>query len=263
MKTTGRTLKRLAFIGVILFGAIIIVWSLFAAASSTGISVGMAAPAAAGVVLIVWAVYHLKCDKPVLKPKWLRVAFIICVCAGIALILVLEMLMMTAASAEPEDDAGVVIVLGSGIFPDGRLSLSLRSRLDAAYDYLTAHPDVKCIVAGGQGDNEPISEAQAMQRDLISRGIDVNRIYVEAESTSTEENLTYALDIMEQNNLSGKAAVVTSDYHIFRALLLAERLGLDAFGIPSPTSWRVWLSDQVRECLAIVKTVVFPEWKIE
>lgn len=257
------TTKKWVYWAVIVFSIVIILWSLIAAISSTMISAGMVAPAVAGIVLIPWALYHLKYDKPVLKPKRFRIVFTTCVCLGMALILVLETLMLTAAYSKPEEDADVVIVLGCGIFPDGNLTLSLKNRLDAAYDYLIEHPDADCIVSGGQGDNEPIAEAEAMHSYLISRGIDDARVYAEAQSTSTEENLEFSLDIIEKHNLSKRIAIVTSDYHIFRASILAERIGLDAYGIPSPTPWRVWLSCQVRECLAIVKTVVFPEWKMD
>jgi len=255
--------KKWAYIAVIVFSVVVILWSLIAALSSTTINAGMAAPVAVGIILICWSVYHLKYDRPVLKPKWFRVALTVCVCVGIALILVLETLMLTAAYVKPEKDADLVIVLGCGIFPDGGLTLSLKNRLDAAYDYLIEHPDANCIVSGGQGDNEPIAEAVAMCSYLVSRGIDQDRVFTEAKSTSTEENLEFSLHIIERHNLSKRIAMVTSDYHIFRATILAKRIGLDAYGIPSPTPWRVWLSSQARECMAIVKTVVFPQWKME
>lgn len=258
-----KKLKKWAFMAVIVFSVVVIAWSIIAAASSTNINPGMTAPAAAGIVLIPWALYHLKYDRPVLKPKWFRVVFTACVSLGIALILVLETLMMTAAYAKPEEDAELVIVLGCGIYPDGRLTLSLKNRLDAAYDYLIEHPDAACIVTGGQGDIEPIPEGVAMHSYLISRGIDETRVYAETKSTSTEENLSFSMDIIEKHNLSRRIAIVTSDYHVFRASILAKRLGLDVYGIPSPTPLPVWLSSQARECMAIVKTVLFPSWKAE
>jgi len=253
-----KTSKKWAYWAVIVFSIVIILWSLIAVMSSTGITAGMVVPVAAGAVLILWSVYHLKYDKPLFRPKWLRIAVTIIVCLGIALILVLETLMLSAAYSKPEQDADLVIVLGCGIFPDGNLTLSLKNRLDAAYDFLNENPDANCIVSGGQGEKEPIPEGVAMQRYLISRGIDESRVFVEAQSTSTEENLKYSLEIIEKHSLSKRIAIVTSDYHIFRASILADRLGLDAYGIPSPTPWRIWLSCQIRECMAIVKTIVFP-----
>lgn len=255
--------KKCLFIAVVVLGAAIIVWSVLAAMSSVGISIGMAAPAAGGIMLISWAVWHLKFDRPLFKPKWLRALLTVCVCVGIAAILVLETLMMAAAGAVPEKPADTVIVLGCGIFPDGRLTISLKNRLDAAYDYLDKHPDTIVIVSGGQGDNEPVSEAAAMQSYLISRGIEASRILTESKSTSTEENLEFSLKIMQEERLGTDVAVVTSDYHIYRALQSAKELGLTAYGIPSPTPWRVWLSCHVREWLAIVKTALLPNFDIK
>ncbi len=258
MDTSKKSWKKCAYAAVIVFGAAIIVWSILAAMTSVGISIGMLAPAAAGVVLIAWAVWHLKFDKPVLKIKWLRMAVMVCVCVGIGAILVLELLIMTAAGAVPETPADTVIVLGCGIFPDGKLTISLKNRLDAAYDYLEEHPSANVIVSGGQGDNEPVPEAAAMQSYLVSKGIDRSRIYTEDRSTSTEENLEFSLKIIEKNRLSKSVAIVTSDYHVYRALQHAKELGFNACGIPSPTPWRVWLSCHVREWLAILKTALLP-----
>ena len=255
--------KKCLYVAVIVFGAMIIIWSWLAAMSSVGLSIGMLAPAAAGIVLIAWAIWHLIKDKPVLKPKWLRITIMACVCIGIAIIFVLVLLILTAAGAVAETPADTVIVLGCGIFPDGRLTVSLKNRLDAAYDYMKDHPNASVIVSGGQGDNEPVAEAEAMQNYLESKGIAPSRIYAEDESTSTEENLAFSLEIIEKFNLDKAVAIVTSDYHIYRALQLAKELGYTGYGIPSPTPWRVWLSCHVREWLAILKTTFLPSWNIK
>lgn len=263
MTMSKKSWKKCLFIAVIAFGGVIILWSILAAMSSVGISIGMLAPAAAGAVLIAWAIWHLITSKPVLKPKWLRIAVIAFVCVGIAAILMLETLMLAAAGTTPEKPADTVIVLGCGIFPDGKLTVSLKNRLDAAYDYLENHPNACVIVSGGQGDNEPIAEADAMQNYLKLKGIEPSRIYAEDKSTSSEENLAYSLEIIKEYNLSKAVAIVTSDYHIYRALQLANELGYTGYGIPSPTPWRVWLSCHVREWLAIVKTTLLPNWNIK
>jgi uncharacterized SAM-binding protein YcdF (DUF218 family) len=257
LKLTKKSLKKIGFSAVIVFGAVIIVWSVLAAMSSVGFSIGMAAPATAGIVLIAWGVYHIKYDKPVFKLSWLRIAIIIVICMGIAVILVLETLMMTAAGTVPEEPADTVIVLGCGIFPNEALTVSLKNRLDASFEYLTLHPSAKVIVSGGQGENEPIAEATAMQSYLKSLGIDESRIYTEDKSTSTDENLEFSLEIVKKYGLSMNVAIATSDYHVYRSIQKAEEIGFKACGIPSSTPWRVWLSCHVREWLAIVNSVVF------
>ncbi len=263
MNLSKRSWKKWAFAGVILLGLTIFIWSVIAASVSVGFSIGMAAPGALGIVLIGWAVWHLKYDKPVLKPKWLRVTIIGIVCVALVGILVLESLMTVAAVSEPGEAADTVIVLGCGIFPDGGLTVSLKNRLDTAYRFLTEHPNAEVIVSGGQGSNEPMSEAEAMRRYLESRGIDDARIYMEDQSTSTEENLEYSLEIAKRQSLGNDVAIVTSDYHIYRALNTARALGFSAYGIPSPTGWRIWLSCHVREWLAIIKTAFLPDFDIK
>lgn len=233
--------------------------SLLSVLVSTAITVGMVIPALLGLLMIVYAIARLRKNGRIIQRRWLRVAITVCLIIGLLAVAVLETLMGVAAyKPPPEEDAGFVIVLGCGVFPDGRLTLSLKNRLDAAYDYLKEHVDSLCIVSGGQGDNEPVSEAEAMSQYLRSRGIDAARIIKEDRSTSTLLNLTYSKEIMAAYpNRPQTAAIVTSDYHVFRSLLLARDMGIDAFGIPAPTNWMIVVACHVREYAAIVKTVLF------
>ena len=100
-----------------------------------------------------------------------------------------SVLLVNAYSKEYEKiETNYVVVLGCGVFPDGRLTLSLMKRLNSAYDYLIAHPDTICIVSGGQGPNEPTTEAYSMAQYLLEKGIPEERIIQEDKSTSTNEN---------------------------------------------------------------------------
>ena len=142
-----------------------------------------------------------------------------------------------AASAAPEA-CRYVIVLGAGI--NGSVpSLSLRNRLDAAYAYLTANPDTICIVSGGQGPGEDLTEALCMFNDLTAKGIAPERIWMEDKSTSTRENIAFSLDLIEEKTgqRPQKAGILSSEYHIFRAGLVARSQNLEAIGIPAKTSW--------------------------
>ncbi len=240
--------------GLVLFGL-----SVISVLVSTAVTFGMVMPAAMGLLMIVYAVARLRKNGRVIQRKWLRVAITVCLIIGLLAAAVLETLMcMAAYKPLPEEDTGFVIVLGCGVFPDGTLTLSLKNRLDAAFDYLTVHEDSLCIVSGGQGDNEPVPEAVAMSQYLRSRGIDGNRIIKEDKSTSTLLNLTYSKQIMAAHpERPQTAAIVTSDYHVFRALLLARDMDIDAFGIPAATNWKIVVACHVREYAAIVKTVLF------
>lgn len=123
-----------------------------------------------------------------------------------------------------------VIVLGcrvKGTVP----TKALLSRCDAAYKYLIKNKNAVAILSGGQGSDEEISEAECMKRILLSRGIEQSRLYTECHSTSTMENLMYSKEIIEENNLSNEVIICTSEYHIYRALILAEPLKINAGAI--------------------------------
>src|ERR1700761_4354541 len=128
--------------------------------------------------------------------------------------------------------ADFVIVLGAGLRPDGRVPPLLASRLDRGRDVWAAldrqAPDVKPVMIGGRGSDERVSEASAMAAYLANRGVPADRIVLEDQSRNTEENLVFSKAIMDQLRPGARATVVTSDFHAFRAALLARRLGLRA-----------------------------------
>jgi uncharacterized SAM-binding protein YcdF (DUF218 family) len=130
--------------------------------------------------------------------------------------------------------ADFVIVLGAGLRPDGRVPPLLASRLDrgrdvwATLDRQATDFRPVMIVSGGKGSDERVSEASAMAAYLVNRGVPADRIVLEDQSRSTEENLVFSKAIMDQLRPGAQATVVTSDFHAFRAALIARRLGLRA-----------------------------------
>lgn len=127
----------------------------------------------------------------------------------------------------PPEDA-TVIILGCMVRRDGEPGTMLIHRLNAAYDYLTDHPDSVCILSGGQGEDEGVSEAQAMFTYLTGKGISPDRLILEDKSTSTLENLTNSAQIIAEKGLSTNVAVVTSFFHEYRAYLYSKTVGLTA-----------------------------------
>ena len=152
-------------------------------------------------------------------------------------------------------DREYVVVLGAGV--RGTVpSLSLRERISAAYDYLTAHPDSVAVLSGGQGPGEEITEAACMYRELTEMGIDPQRLLLEEKSTSTMENLTFSLELLEKERgvRPKEIAIVSSEYHLFRAKCFAGELGLEAVGVPARTSWfALRLNYYLREIVAVWK----------
>ena len=150
----------------------------------------------------------------------------------------------------PDGDR-TVIVLGCQVHPDGP-SLMLTERLDAAYDYLVEHPAARCIVSGGQGADEPMSEAECMYNYLIERGIAEDRLYMEDKSTSTRENLLFSSEIIEANGLNPRLAIATNEFHEYRAQKLSAELGFDCSAISAPTTAPLLPTFYVREMFAIL-----------
>ncbi|MCR5808670.1 MAG: YdcF family protein [Clostridiales bacterium] len=155
-------------------------------------------------------------------------------------------------SSMPEDGADALIVLGGGIRGTSP-TLTLKYRLDAAYDYLERNPDTTAVVSGGKGPDEAVSEASVMYEYLVRRGIAKERILVEDASTSTKENFEFSQRLIESELGEGKRTVfVTTRFHVFRSERTAKRIGLEAEGVPAKGVWYLVPNDYLRECLAIV-----------
>ena len=104
--------------------------------------------------------------------------------------------------------------------------------------FMQANPEVIAVVSGGQGPDEPMSEAQAMYEKLVALGIDPERIWIEDQATSTWANLNYSLDLIEEKTGTrpNTLGVVSSEYHMYRAGLQAKDCGVEFVGIPAKTS---------------------------
>jgi uncharacterized SAM-binding protein YcdF (DUF218 family) len=128
--------------------------------------------------------------------------------------------------------ADFVIVLGAGLRRDGGVPPLLASRLERGREVLAAldrpADDFRplLIVSGGQGNDERCSEASAMAAYLVERGFPADRLLLEDKSRTTEENLTFSQAIVDELRPGARVTVVTSDFHAFRAALLARQLGI-------------------------------------
>lgn len=149
----------------------------------------------------------------------------------------------------------VVVILGSGLI-DGQVPPLLRSRLDLALRiHRSARPGARrplLIPSGGQGDDEPRPEGVAMAEYLIANGAEPADVLPETESTSTRENLLRSRELQESSGRTGDTLVVTNNYHVLRAALLARSIGSDAQVIGSPTAAYYVPSAFLREYIAIM-----------
>lgn len=153
-------------------------------------------------------------------------------------------------------DIDYMIVLGSGL-KGSQLSIILQQRLDTGIVYLKQHPDLPVIVSGGQGPGEDIPEAEAMSRYLVRQGIDQTRIIQENRSTSTFENLKFSKDILQPKSVNhASIIIVTSNYHLYRAEMIASTLGYKVQGIASPSLGYLLPQNMLREYLAMIKAML-------
>ena len=168
--------------------------------------------------------------------------------------LILTGFMIDSATKTPPQNT-TVIVLGckvKGITP----SIMLKKRLNAAYEYLQANPNSKCIVSGGKGPKEDIPEAQAMYDYLVDKGISPDRIYQENASADTEENIKFSKKIIDQNNLGNKAVIATDGFHQMRAGMIAKKDGLTPYAVSSATEWYLFPTYYVRELFGLMEQIV-------
>jgi uncharacterized SAM-binding protein YcdF (DUF218 family) len=152
--------------------------------------------------------------------------------------------------------ADFVVVLGSGLSAGDQVPPLLASRLNRGvqvYRALLARRKTSpvLLVSGGKGDDERLPEAEAMARYLIERGVPASSVLKEDRSRTTEENLTFSKAIMEQSRPGYRCIIVTSNFHVFRAAILARRVGVDGQVTGSRTAGYYWPSAMLREFAAV------------
>ena len=133
-------------------------------------------------------------------------------------------------------------------------SRALALRLDAALDYAADNPDTIFIVSGGQGSNEPCTEADAMKTYLETHGLSSDRILTEDQSTNTRENLIFSAELIPDGATVG---IITNGFHVCRSLHLADALGYEhAYGIPAKGDLITQPANLFREFFAVIKDYV-------
>ena len=164
-----------------------------------------------------------------------------------------------AMPGQPERSCRYLIVLGAGV--NGTTpSQSLQERIDAAGDYLKAHPEVQCILSGGQGDREDISEAECMFRALTAKGIAPERFWLEGKSTSTKENIAFSMALLQEKvgEIPEEIGILSSQYHLYRAGHFVREQGLQPVCIGAKTARiELFISYFVREIFAVCFYSVF------
>ena len=149
-------------------------------------------------------------------------------------------------------DFDYVIVLGAGLREGMYPTKLLSDRVDKAIRVYHEDPTKPYMIpSGGKGNDERISEAEAMKRYMIEKGIPEEAIIPEDASRTTYENLVNSKKIIDERGGGRYVAIVTSNYHVYRALRYARRIGLNCTGIGSHVAYYFWPSALIREYIAI------------
>lgn len=197
-------------------------------------------------------------------PVWMSVILGVVLAVGILSFSVTEGKIIHGMTSDPEEELDYLIVLGAQVkktVPSKALGL----RLQKACEYLKEHSQTKAVLSGGQGSGEEIAEAECMYRYLTEHGIPEERLLKEECSTTTRENLMYSARVLADSRqevttetvLGSKIGLVSNNFHIYRALLLAEKFGYrKVYGVPAASDWKLQIHYMVREYLAVLKAKI-------
>lgn len=173
------------------------------------------------------------------------VLLIVCAAAGAGLF---AAVCVCAGQSRRAVKSDCIIVLGARVRPDGRMGSSLLYRCETALEAWRSGLAQNIIVCGAQGCDEPAAEADVMATWFVKSGVPEESVRKDAASVNTRENLENAAAIMAERGWN-TAIIATNDYHVRRALWIAEDVGIDACAVAarSPDSARAWLLSRVRE----------------
>ena len=212
-----------------------------------------------GIIALLFIIAVIKSEE-ILKitrkfPKWIRISCKVIFCVVAASFLIVEGIILSNMRGKASvNEAEYLVILGCQV--NGSLaSLPLLRRGYNAVNYMKRHENLKAVITGGQGPRENITEAEAMRRLLAENGIGEERILIEDKSRSTIENLKFANELYSL--LDKNIVIVTSDYHMFRSLSIAKKLGYqNVAGLAATSQLSVLPAYLLREYAAVMYYVL-------
>ncbi|MBQ8541561.1 MAG: YdcF family protein [Clostridia bacterium] len=220
-------------------------------------NLGVILTVAAGLGFLLWGVFYRRINEKTKNGwlKWAKRAVIALVCIEIALVAFLAYYGQFDNCDYTED---AVIVLGAGIRGD-RVTVPLAYRLNSAIEYHKKNPDAVIVVTGGQGYQETITEAEAMEKYLLRKGVDPHKIIKEEKATSTNENMRFSKEILDKYFEGDYSiVVVTNNFHVYRGVQIAKIEGFEnVYRKHAGLKWYNMAPCYIRESLAVLKMWVF------
>lgn len=237
----------------IIIGAAGWVWMLIPAVFSGILNIGNGIGLLFFGCLFLWGVFQNKLVEKSRSHKWARAlrGVLITGYAVFTLLFAFEsLLLVNATNATPPTDA-TLIVLGCSVNGE-EPSQMLRLRIEAAEEFMKANPESTAVLSGGQGPGEDITEALCMYRELTNRGISSDRLYMEERSTSTRENVAFSKEIILREGLNTKVAVVSNNFHLYRASLSVKEADLEFYSVSAFTPYPLLATYVMREYMGIL-----------
>ena len=192
--------------------------------------------------------------------KWRKRIFRLLV-VGIALCILMNLWVLLIGGRDisaPDDignlkNADCILVLGCQVKADGTPSHMLQDRLERAIAlYQTPGIRTKLLMSGDHGQ-EGYNEVGTMRQYAIDRGVPAEDIFMDHAGFSTYETVYRAKEVFAAD----KVIIVTQKYHLYRALYIAEALGLEAYGVDADYRQYVGQTQRdLREVLARVKDFI-------
>ncbi len=238
--TAGAVICLTYFVTIILYSGFgtsySIIWLLFAC--------GM------GLASASLQIYERKPERIAL---WMPVSLVTLCAAGTVILLVTQIMMFGRIPVVAEPGLDYVIVLGSQLHSNEPGPI-LRLRLDKASEYALENPDTYLILSGGKEEKKSETEAQAMKRYLLEKGVPEKQLLLEERSSSTVENLAFSRELMGEHSRNARIGVLTSNFHLYRSQMIAKKQGLDqVWGIASESDPVLFFHFSFRDALALLK----------
>ena len=194
------------------------------------------------------------------KKKWLKVCSI-----GLACVFTLGIIsvfwingrvksvakpnILTPEQAKTLKDVDCIIVLGCQVRDDGSLSDMLHDRLWRSVQLYESGVSAKLLMSGDHGQDD-YNEVGAMKQYAVDRGVPSEDVFMDHAGFSTYETMYRAKEVFQAR----KVVIVTQEYHLYRAIYIAEKLGLEAYGVASDLqSYVGQFNRDIREVMARCK----------
>ena len=195
-------------------------------------------------------------------PKKQTFLSILAVLAASGVVCLMAAMNIITTSGQPDwnraERSEYAVVLGAAVREDGGASRIMRQRLRVAMEFMERNPDAIVILSGGQGEDEPTTEAQCMYDTIVEMGADPERLLLEEESFNTRDNLTYSRAIIDaRGGTDQPITLITSEFHQRRADFIADSLNMDTCPVSAHTDqWFYRVNYTLREVFAFVKAYI-------